>query len=59
MLLSTCSSGLTLNTTLYTNCSTKHHEHRYALLSTHFFLINVVRTEKMAPGIDYVNSSDG
>lgn len=38
---------------------TKHHEHRWALLLMQFSLTNVVRTENVALGIDYVNPSDG
>lgn len=59
VLLSACSSCLSLRTTLDGDGPTKHHEHRWALLLMQFSLTNAVRTENVAPGIDYVNPSDG
>lgn len=58
MLLSTCPPCLSLTTTFYANCHNKRHEHRWALLSMHFFPINVAKTKKMALGFDYVNCPD-
>lgn len=57
--VSSSSSCLSLWTTLDGDGPTKHHEHRWALLLMQFFLTDVVGTENVAPGIDYVNPSDG
>lgn len=59
VLLSSSSSLLSLWTILDGDGPTKHHEHSWALLLMKFFLTDVVGTENVAPGVDYVNPSDG